>query len=76
MDDYGHVEEEIPSFAISLYKEYRGYGMGTELIKKMLKELKVCGYRKASLSVQKANYAVSMYKNLDLRLLMKMERNI
>ena len=64
MDDYGHVEEGIPSFAISLYKEYRGYGIGTELMKKMLKELKVRGYRKASLSVQKANYAVSMYKKL------------
>ena len=37
MDDYGHVEEGIPSFAISLYKEYRGYGMGTEFMKKCLK---------------------------------------
>lgn len=26
MDDYGHVDDETPSFAISLYKEYRGAG--------------------------------------------------
>lgn len=24
MDDYGHVDDDTPSFAISLYKEYRG----------------------------------------------------
>lgn len=64
MEDYGHIEDGIPSFAISLYKEYRGKGIGTELMKRMLVELKNKGYRKASLSVQKANYAVRMYKKL------------
>ena len=61
MDDYGHVEEDVPSFAISLYKEYRGHGIGTVLMEKMLCELRERGYGKASLSVQKANYAVRMY---------------
>ncbi len=32
MNDYGHVDDDTPSFAISLYKEYRGQGTGTELI--------------------------------------------
>lgn len=64
MNDYGHIEDGIPSFAISLYKEYRGYGIGTALMKKMLFELQERGYEKASLSVQKANYAVNMYKSL------------
>lgn len=54
----------VPSFAISLYKEYRGCGIGTALMKKMIQELKIRGYEKASLSVQKANYAVKMYKNV------------
>ena len=40
MDDYGHVDDETPSFAISLLKKYRGNGIGTELMKKMLLELK------------------------------------
>ena len=35
MDDYGHVDDETPSFAISLLKEYRNYGIGTELMKMM-----------------------------------------
>ena len=31
MNDYGHIDNETPSFAISLLKEYRNYGIGTEL---------------------------------------------
>lgn len=34
MDDYGHVEEGVPSFAMSLYKDYRGPGIGTAMMKK------------------------------------------
>lgn len=34
------IGDGIPSFAISLYKEYRGNGIGTELMKRMLAELK------------------------------------
>ena len=61
MNDYGHVDDETPSFAISLYKEYRGQGIGTKLMEEMLELLRKQGYKKASLAVQKANYAVRMY---------------
>ena len=64
MDDYGHVDNETPSFAVSLYKKYRGLGIGTEMMKRMLSILKDCGYRRASLAVQKANYAVRMYQRI------------
>ncbi len=64
MDDYGHIEDGVPSFAISLYKEYRGHGIGTELMKRMLAELNDKGYSKASLAVQKANCAIKMYQNV------------
>lgn len=69
MDDYGHVEDGVPSFAISLYKEYRGRGIGTALMKQMLSELKKRGYHKASLAVQKANYAVKMYQNVGFKII-------
>lgn len=68
MDDYGHIGDGIPSFAISLYKEYRGYGIGTALMKRMLTELKERGYEKTSLAVQKANYAVRMYQNVGFQI--------
>lgn len=64
MNDYGHIDDETPSFAISLYGEYRHLGIGTVLMKAMLKLLKDKGYKQASLAVQKANYAVGMYKKV------------
>ena len=62
MNDYGHVDDDTPSFAISLYKEYRGQGTGTRLMHKILEVLRTKGYKRASLAVQKANYAVKMYE--------------
>ena len=64
MDDYGHIDNETPSFAISLYKEYRNCGIGTAMMKEMLNVLNQAGYKQASLAVQKENYAVKMYKTV------------
>ena len=64
MNDYGHIDEETPSLAISLYKEYRGQGIGTNMMKEMLSLLKTHGYKRVSLSVQKANYAAKMYQKI------------
>lgn len=64
MNDYGHVDDQTPSFAISLLKEFRNQGIGTELMRRMLQLLKTQGYKQASLAVQKANYAVRMYKKV------------
>ena len=67
MNDYGHVDDDTPSFAVSLYKEYRGQGIGTRLMKEMLTLLKEKGYKQASLAVQKANYAVRMYEKVGFK---------
>ena len=64
MNDYGHIDDKTPSLAISLYKQYRGQGIGTALMKNMLSTLKNARYEQTSLSVQKANYAVNMYRKL------------
>ncbi|HOO48499.1 MAG TPA: GNAT family N-acetyltransferase [Saccharofermentans sp.] len=69
MNDYGHIDDETPSFAISLLKDYRNYGIGTALMKKMLEELRNKGYNKASLAVQKVNYAVGMYKKVGFEII-------
>ncbi|MDD3414787.1 MAG: GNAT family N-acetyltransferase [Lachnospiraceae bacterium] len=68
MNDYGHIDNETPSFAISLYKEYRGCGIGTALMKQMLSSLKQMGYKKASLAVQKENYALKMYLKVGFKI--------
>ena len=64
MHDYGHIDDETPSLAISLYKKYRGQGIGTALMKKMLSLLKTHGYKRVSLSVPKSNYAAEMYRKI------------
>ena len=69
MNDYGHIDDTTPSFAISLYKEYRGAGIGTALMKQMLNTLKQRGYKQASLSVQKANCAAQLYKKLGFQII-------
>ena len=64
MDDYGHIDDETPSFAISLHEEYRNLGIGTALMEAMLQFLREKGYKQTSLSVQKVNYAVCMYQKV------------
>lgn len=61
MNDYGHIDDETPSLAISLYKEYRNFGIGTAMMREILALLKAHGYSRVSLSVQKANYAAKLY---------------
>ncbi len=73
MNDYGHVDDETPSFAISLYKAYRNLGIGTALMRAMLRLLKDKGYKQASLSVQKANYAVAMYRKVGFEVVSEKE---
>ena len=73
MNDYGHIDDETPSFAISLYEEYRNMGIGTVLMRDMLEFLKNKGYKQTSLSVQKANYAVRMYQKVGFEVIDKNE---
>ena len=64
MNDYGHIDEHTPSLAISLYPPFRGKGIGTRLMREMTSLLRAKGYKQVSLSVQKANPAVRLYRRL------------
>lgn len=69
MNDYGHVDNNTPSLAISLHQEYRGQGIGTAMMRSMLELLKENGYKQVSLSVQKSNYAVELYRKLGFKVI-------
>lgn len=71
MNDYGHMGRETPSLAISIYKEHRNHGIGRALMEKILEALKIQGFRQVSLSVQKANYAVKLYKSVGFEIIAK-----
>ncbi len=75
MNDYGHIDKETPSLAISLYKEYRGFGIGTTMVKEILTLLKSHGYKQVSLSVQKANYAARMYQKIGFEIVKENEED-
>ena len=61
---YGHIDNDTPELAISIFPEFRSYGIGTKLMKKLFAVLREHGYKRTSLSVQKNNPAVRFYKRL------------
>ena len=71
MNDYGHIDENTPSLAMSVLKAYRGMGIGTSLLTQMLSTEKAAGYAKLSLSVQKDNYAVKLYRKAGFTIVSK-----
>ena len=68
MNDYGHIDDETPSLAISLYKDYRGHGIGTALMRAVVEEYRKNGYKRLSLAVQKANHAVKLYEKVGFKI--------
>lgn len=65
---FGHLNDETPELAISILPEFRGYGIGTKLMKKLFEVLRANGYAQTSLSVQTDNNAVRFYKRLGYRI--------
>jgi Acetyltransferases len=73
INGFGSIDKHTPEFSISLFKDYRGKGIGAELMKKMIEHLKEAGYSKASLSVQKDNYAAKLYLKLGFQIVFENE---
>lgn len=71
INDYGHIDDETPSLAISVVSKYRGFGIGTKMMKEMINVLKNNGYSQVSLSVQQKNYAFRMYQKLGFEIIAK-----
>ena len=67
MDDYGHIDDDTPSLCISIKDGYIGKGIGTNLLNGIEKVYHDMGYKRLSLSCQKANRAVNLYKRLGYR---------
>lgn len=59
---YGHIDKETPELNISVMEGHRGKQLGQALIHQMLSKLATKGYKQVSLSVQKANRALSLYQ--------------
>jgi ribosomal protein S18 acetylase RimI-like enzyme len=60
---YGYVDDETPELSIAILPEYRGSGVGTQLLIQML-ELSAGKYPAVSLSVHQSNPAFKLYQRL------------
>ncbi len=66
---YGYVDYETPEFSIAVLEEYRQKGIGKMLMEAMLNLLKTKGYKRASLSVNKKNYAQKLYLQVGFKII-------
>ena len=61
---YGTINATVPELSISLLPAFRGKGIGTALLKRILHQLKQDGYAQVSLSTQPQNHALHLYKKM------------
>ncbi|MCL2235081.1 MAG: GNAT family N-acetyltransferase, partial [Defluviitaleaceae bacterium] len=61
---YGNIDDRTPELAISTLSEWRGQGIGTDLMGFLFGLLRKAGYERTSLSVQQDNPAVRFYQRL------------
>lgn len=59
---YGFVDENTPEVSISVQPEHRNQGIGTRLLRSIIHETISRGTEKISLSTDKRNKAVNLYK--------------
>jgi ribosomal protein S18 acetylase RimI-like enzyme len=61
---FGYFDDNTPELSMAVKQEYRGQGIGTELINAIALEYQKIGVECLSLSVDKANNASNLYKRL------------
>ena len=64
MKDYGYFDDQTPSLSISFLPDFRGQGLGQQLMTAMLDLLKAKDYPSVSLSVSRDNPSVRFYQRL------------
>lgn len=73
---YGNIDSRTPEFSIGVLDNYRGRGVGGQLMRHMLVPLRGRGYTEASLSVQKSNPALRLYERLRFRKVTDLDEEI
>ena len=70
MNDYGHIDDETPSLALSVLKNFRRRGIATALLGNILARLAKKNFKRVSLSVQKENSpAVNLYRKMHFEII-------
>jgi RimJ/RimL family protein N-acetyltransferase len=75
---YGHINSETPELVIAVFKKYRNLGIGQRLMRHLIDSAFAYGskgYKQISLSVDKRNYAVKMYKEFGFEIVKENEQD-
>ena len=59
---YGYIDENTPVLSMALLSEYRGKGIGTVLLKEMIRTANDLGFKSLSLRVDPKNPALRLYE--------------
>jgi RimJ/RimL family protein N-acetyltransferase len=72
----GNIDSETPELAIAVFKKYRHLGIGTGLMHNIIDlAFNNNDYKQISLSVNKVNYAVKMYKKFGFEIVRENEQD-
>ncbi len=72
---YGFVHEEVPELAIAVLPKFRGCGIGSLLLERMLAYLRMAGIKAVSLSVAQSNPAQRLYERSGFRVVKKQRKS-
>jgi ribosomal protein S18 acetylase RimI-like enzyme len=61
---YGFISDKIPEFAVAVKSEFRGLGIGTKLLERLIEEARNLKVPALSLSVYRRNPALKLYERL------------
>jgi len=64
----GIIDTTISALSIAIHEDYRKIGIGTELMVKLINSVKEKKFKGISLSVDRRNYAVKLYKKCGFKL--------
>jgi [ribosomal protein S18]-alanine N-acetyltransferase len=64
---YGFVSPDVPTLVIAVEPNFRGNGIGTELLTQLIADTRHTGFTAISLSVDPGNPAVRLYQRLGFR---------
>ncbi|MBN2272948.1 MAG: GNAT family N-acetyltransferase [Bacteroidales bacterium] len=73
---YGFIDEITPELSIAVDPVFRGQGIGTKLLQKLIKEYGKKGYLRLSLSVNKENPSLSLYYRSGFKIYAEKEDSI
>ena len=62
---YGFIDSDIPEIGIAVKPDFRGSGVGTAILKRLIEKAAKRNIRALSLSVERNNYAAELYKKFE-----------